>query len=59
MRVTLEIDPQDLMLLYIATGNQDAGRVIKEALAAEREFNAVQVAIAKRLLKSSPLPVAH
>ncbi len=35
MKVTLEINGPELVLLYLATGNEDAGRIV---LAAAREY---------------------
>jgi hypothetical protein len=58
MKVLLEISGKELVLLYIATGNEDAGKILHEAAEAEREFNGDPPRKHRgRRPKSSPLPI--
>jgi hypothetical protein len=52
MKVELEITMTELALLYISTGNEDAGRIVREAARKEAERNP-QPSKRKRL--SSPV----
>jgi hypothetical protein len=46
MRVILDVTGKELALLYIATGNADAGRIIKESCRDEQAFLLKQKALA-------------
>lgn len=51
MKVTLDLNGTELMLLYINTGNESVRNVIMECIASEREFNASQRIFAQQLVK--------
>ena len=39
MKITLDLNGKELVLVYLMTGNQDAREIILNAIRAEREFN--------------------
>lgn len=47
MRVTLDMTGTELALLYIATGNRDAGELIHAACKSEKVFVQTQKQLAK------------
>ena len=51
MKAVLELTGEELVMLYISTGNASAGALIRQCIALEREFNGPMKAIAQSVTR--------